>query len=474
MLTTRLWVQVGLFFFGYLAFAVPAVASILIARRLAPRVPVRRLGAFELPDASRAMTTGLVVVALLLALISAGAWSSAWSTILLWVNGGSFGVTDPHFGHDVGFYIFGLPFWRFLQGWAVASLVAILLLSAGAYAAGALRWQLRLTTPVRVHLTILGALLLLVIAAGYQLDIAELSYSTRGVRGAIQAATYTDLHAQQPAYLILTVVAVLAALLVLANIWFRTLWLLLIAAAGWIVLSVVIGGLYPAVVQNLQVSPNERALEQPYIADNIGFDPQGVRSRRRRPASFTGTQPLSRALFNDNQATLQNLRLWDYRPLLDTLSQQQQVYQYYAFRDVDIDRYAINGAERQIMLVGRELDTDKLVSAAQTWTNEHLVYTHGYGITAVPVNAVTPEGAARLPGERHQPAGPAARRRAAHLLRRGRSSVRHHRDPDQPSSTIRSARTRPSPPPGRARRRSASGASSIACSSPSDSAISTC
>jgi len=393
VLTTRLWAQVGLFVAGYLVFAIPAVVSILIARRLAPRVPVRRLGAFELPDASRAITIGLIVVALLLALISAAAWSSAWSTILLWANGGSFGVNDPHFGRDVGFYIFGLPFWRFLQGWGVASLVAILLLSFGAYAAGALRWQLRLTTPVRAHLTILGALLLLVIAAGYQLDIAELSYSTRGVGGAIQAATYTDLHAQQPAYLILTGVAVLAAILVLANIWFRTLWLLVFAAAGWLVLSVIVGGIYPTLVQNLQVSPNERALEQPYIANNIAstraaFDLDAIAQR-----TFTGSQPLSRALFTDNSATLQNLRLWDYRPLLDTLGQQQQVYQYYAFRDVDIDRYLIDGRERQIMLAGRELDTDKLVSAAQTWTNEHLVYTHGYGITAVPVNAVTTEGA---------------------------------------------------------------------------------
>src|SRR5690349_21537768 len=110
VLTTRLWAQVGLFVAGYFAFAVPALISILIARRVAPRVPVRRLGALELPDASRAITIGLIALALLLALISAGAWSSGWDTILLWANGGSFGVKDPHFGHDVGFYIFGLPF----------------------------------------------------------------------------------------------------------------------------------------------------------------------------------------------------------------------------------------------------------------------------------------------------------------------------------------------------------------------------
>ena len=388
VLTTRLWAQVGLFVAGYVAFAVPAVVSILIARRVAPRVPVRRLGALELPDASRAITIGLIAVALLLALISAGAWSSAWDTILLWANGGSFGVTDPHFGHDIGFYVFGLPFWRFLQGWGVASLVAILLLTFGAYAAGALRWQLRLTIPVRVHLTILGALLLLVIASGYQLDIAELSFSTRGMGAELQGASYTDLNAQQPAYIILTVVAGLAAILVLANIWFRTLWLLVFAAAGWVALSILVGGIYPAAVQSLQVSPNELSLEKPQIAANIAATRAAFQLDAVPVKSFTGSQPLSRALFTDNSATLQNLRLWDYRPLLDTISQTQILRSYYDFTDVDIDRYAINSAERQVMLSARELAPTE----GQTWTNQHLFYTHGYGLVAVPVNAVTPEG----------------------------------------------------------------------------------
>ncbi len=389
---TRVTAQVGFFLLGYVLFAVPAVISILVARRIAPRVPIHRAGMPQLPDVSRAVTIGLVVLALLFALASAAAWSGEWQTILLFANGGSFGATDPHFGHDIGFYVFGLPFWRFLQAWGIGTLIAILLLSAGTYAGGAVRWQFRLTRPVRAHMAVLIAGLLLVTAAGYQLDIAELSFSTRGVSGAIQAATYTDVNAQQPAYIILTVVAVLAAVLVLANIFFRTLWLLGITAAGWVLLSIAVGGIYPAFVQNLQVQPNERSLELPYIADNIAatraaFDLNAVAQK-----TFTGSQPLSRSVFNDNQATIGNIRLWDYRPLQDTFGQQQQVYQYYTFNDVDIDRYQIDGKQRQIMLSARELDTQKLVSAAQTWTNEHLVYTHGYGITAVPVNAVTPEG----------------------------------------------------------------------------------
>jgi len=184
------------------------------------------------------------------------------------------------------------------------------------------------------------------------------------------------------------VVAVLAAILVFANIWFRTLWLLVFAAAGWVVLSILVGGIYPAAVQSLQVSPNELSLEKPQIAANIAATRAAFQLDAVPVKSFTGSQPLSRALFTDNSATLQNLRLWDYRPLLDTISQTQILRSYYDFTDVDIDRYAINSAERQVMLSARELAPTE----GQTWTNQHLFYTHGYGLVAVPVNAVTPEG----------------------------------------------------------------------------------
>jgi uncharacterized protein len=391
VLTTRLWSQVGLFVAGLVAFAVPALASIWLARRIAPQVPIRRIGGFEIPDASRAVTLALAGVAAVMALVSAGAWSGSWETILLFANGGDFGTTDPNFNRDVGFYIFDLPFWRFLQGWAVASLIAILLLSLGAYAAGALRWQFRLTAPVRAHVSILGALLLVVIAAGYQLDIAELSYSTSGY-ASIQAATYTDMNAQLPAYVILTVVAVGAALLLMLNIWFRTLWALAVAGGAWVVLSVVVGGLYPAFVQSFQVNPNEKNLEQPYIRKHIESTRAAFNLDAIVVREFTGEQSLTENVFHQDASTIDNLRLWDYRPLLTIFGQQQIIYRYYDFLDVDIDRYQIDGEERQIMLSARELNVDKLAEDAKTWTNERLVFTHGFGITAVPVDAVTPQG----------------------------------------------------------------------------------
>ncbi|HYM53245.1 MAG TPA: UPF0182 family protein [Candidatus Dormibacteraeota bacterium] len=392
VLTTRLWSQVGLFAFGLAAFAVPALASIWLARRIAPQVPIRRIGGFDVPDASRAVTWALVAVTGIMALVSAGAWSGSWDTILLFANGGDFGATDPNFGRDIGFYIFDLPFWRFLQGWAVASVIAILLLSLGAYAAGALRWQFRLSAPVRAHLSILGALLLGLFAFGYQLDIPELSYSTRGIGGAIQAATYTDMNAQVPAYQILTVVALGAAVLLLANIWFRTLWALVLAGGAWLGLSILVGGLYPAFVQGFQVTPNEQDVEVTYIARHIASTRGAFELDAIEQRDFTGEQSLTEAVFEQDAATIDNLRLWDYRPLLTTFGQDQILRRYYDFLDVDIDRYQVGGEQRQIMLSARELDVEKLAEAAKTWTNERLVYTHGYGITAVPVDAVTPQG----------------------------------------------------------------------------------
>src|SRR6188472_514141 len=388
---TRLWAQIGLFVMGFLAFLAPALVSIWLARRIAPQAPVRRLGGLEVPDASRWIGIALTFVAILLALGSGAAWSGNWETVLLFANGGDWGVTDPTLGRDIGFYVFALPFLRFLLGWATTTLIAIGILTLATYAARALRWQFHLSAPVRAHLSVIGALLLVVIAAGYQLDIADLAYSTRAIARGIQGPTYTDVNAQLPAYVILTVVALVSAILLLLNTWFRTLWLLGLAAGAWFVLSVVVGGLYPAFIQGFVVTPNELNVERPYIVNHMAatraaFDLDAIQQR-----PFTGEQELTSRVFQEDAATVDNLRLWDYRPLLTTFAQEQILQRYYDFLDVDIDRYPVGGDERQIMLSARELDVSK-IGQGLTWTYERLVYTHGYGLTAVPVDAVTPQG----------------------------------------------------------------------------------
>lgn len=388
---TRLWAQVVLFGIGFAAMLVPALLSTWLARRIAPQAPVRRLGGIEMPDASRLIAIALTVIAVLLALGSGAAWSGNWETVLLFINGGDWGATDPTLGRDIGFYVFDLPFWRLLLGWASTTLIVVGLLTLGTYAARALRWQFHLSAPVRAHLSVIGALLLVVIAAGYQFDIAELAYSTQGWNGSVQGPLYTDMNARLPAFVILTVVALVAAALLLLNTWFRTLWLLGLAAGAWLVLSFVVGGLYPTAIQALVVNPNELNVERPYLQNHIAatraaYDLDEIEQRR-----FTGVQELTRAVFREDAATVDNLRLWDYRPLLTTFEQEQILRRYYNFHDVDIDRYEIGGEQRQIMLSARELDITKF-DTALSWTNERLVYTHGYGITAVPVDAVTAQG----------------------------------------------------------------------------------
>lgn len=392
VLTTRLWSQVALFGIGFAAMLVPVLISTWLAQRIAPQAPVRQLGGIEMPDASRFIGIALTVVAVLLALGSGAAWSGNWETVLLFFNGGEFGREDLTLGRDIGYYIFGLPFWRFLLGWASTALIIVGLLTLGTYAARALRWQFHLSAPVRAHLSVIGALLLVVIAAGYQLDIAELAYAVGGPNDSVHAALYTDMNARLPAYVILTGVALVAAAILLLNTWFRTLWLLALAGGAWFVLSVLVGGLYPTFVQTVQVNPNELNVERPYLVNHIAstraaFDLDAIEQRQ-----FTGEQELTREVFAQDAATIDNLRLWDYRPLLTTFGQDQILRRYYDFRDVDIDRYEVAGEHRQIMLSARELDVEKLADNARTWTNETLVYTHGYGITAVPVDAVTEQG----------------------------------------------------------------------------------
>ena len=394
VLTTRLWSQVGLFVVGFLAFALPAVASIWLARRIAPQVPIRRIGQFEIPDASRAITWAWSAWRLLLALVSAAAWSGSWQTVLLFANGGDFGSSRPELQ----------PRHRLLR-----LRPALLALPAGlghrqpdrdpAAQPGCLRGGRACAgssaSPRRCARTSRSSARCCWSSSRPATSSTSPScrYSTSGYES-IQAATYTDMNAQLPAYVILTFVALAAAALLLLNIWFRTLWALALAGGAWFVLSILVGALFPAYVQNFQVNPNELNVERPYIATHIGLHPRRVRPRHDRAARLhRRAGPDRGGLPARTRPTIDNLRLWDYRPLLTTFGQDQILRRYYDFLDVDIDRYQVDGetapAHAQRAGAGRRAAGRP---DARTWTNERLVYTHGYGITAVPVDAVTGQG----------------------------------------------------------------------------------
>ncbi len=347
----------------------------------------------ELPDLTPVGFWLIVGLAVLLALGLGVALSGQWETIQLWLHQVPFGtdpaqpVTDPVFHRDIGFFLFQLPFLRLVQSTANGILLVGLIVVAARYGLAAMRGGFTATTPIRVHLAVLGGLYLLSVAAGYQLDKYDLSYSTQGF---VAGVSYTDQNARFLAFDVLTVVAALAAALLVGAAFTKLIWPFGLAIGVWLAASVVLSGIYPQLVQRFSVEPNQYAQETPYIANNISMTRLAFGLDGWHELDYNGESPLTAQAVAAEAPTFTNARLWDYRPLGATLDQIQTVRQYYDFTDVDTDRYELNGETRQVMLAARELAQDR--SDSSSWVNQRLTYTHGIGIAMVPVNSVTPEG----------------------------------------------------------------------------------
>src|SRR3990172_2701318 len=317
--------------------------------------------------------------------------SGNWETVLEYFNATPFDTTDPLFNRDLSFYVFTLPFWRLLYGWAMLLLTATMGLGLALYV---LQRSLvltargpRLAAGARTHLLLLGTALLGFKAWGFWLDRFDLLYSSRGV---VFGASYTDVNASLPVLGILVVVVLLCAGACLFQVW-RPGWRFL--AAGLVVLGAMwVGGLgaYPALLQRFRVTPNELVAEGAYIIHNIRMTRKAFGLERIEEKDFPAEENLTAAALERNNPTIKNIRLWDHRPLLVTFGQLQEIRTYYKFTDVDNDRYLIGGEYRQIMLSPRELSYRHLPS--RIWINEHLTYTHGYGVIVGPVNRISPEG----------------------------------------------------------------------------------
>ncbi|MGH2475176.1 MAG: UPF0182 family protein, partial [Candidatus Limnocylindrales bacterium] len=353
----------------------------------------------DIPDLTPLAGIALVALAALVALTIGGSVAASWETILLWINRVPFStdaasaVVDPVFGRDVGFFLFELPFLRLVQalfnGIVVASLIAVVI----RYLVGASRGGLVFATPIRVHIGVLAGLFLLSIAFGYQLDKYELAYSARGF---VTGVSYTDQNAQFFAYDVLTVISGLAAAFLVGGAFTRMLWPLGLTVGVWLLASLLIGRAYPEAVQRFTVAPNQFAQEERYIRNNIAMTRLafGLEDwEDDRP--FRGESVLSEEVIAEEAATFQNARLWDYRPLAQSLDQLQTVRRYYDFVDVDTDRYEIDGEQRQVMLSARELALEQNPGATG-WVNQRINFTHGIGAAMVPVNEVANEGQPRL------------------------------------------------------------------------------
>ena len=350
---------------------------------------------FQLPVDS-VLHLGTLLASIFIALLAGLTFIGEWPRFALyWFAPTSSGaLVDPVFGRPVNFYLFTLPVWQFIAGWLLMlailacgiSLLFILITSSTRLFEG----QIDISAPTPWRAFSVGlAFLLLAVSVRVYLGRFERLLNDHTIFGGV---TYTDAHVLLGGTLIVCVALVFGAALACVNLFRRPRVSWLVAAPVPAVLcffAVQIVGWY---VTSFLVKPNELVREQPYIANNIeltrhayGLD---LFEQREFPAETNvgATDPAN------NQATLQNIRLWDVQALKDTLRQIQEIRTYYDFPDIDIDRYVIDGSMREVMLGTRELNVEKLPEPSRNWINEKLIYTHGYGITMNPVNGFTSEG----------------------------------------------------------------------------------
>jgi len=343
-------------------------------------------------DRRRVQTIGTalaVVIALLFGLYA----SSQWQLWLLFRHAQPFGDVDPVLGRDVSFYIFRLPFLEVIGGYLFALVVLSFVVTGAVYVvAGAVdvdaRRGLRMVASARRHLAVLAAAMLLVLAFGAYLDVPALLTTPAGV---IHGAANVDVAFRIPALRVLMIAALAGVALALYQAaWAAASWWPILTAAALYIAAAVGGSAGAAVMHRFVVAPNEQVRETPFIERNIAATRKAFLLNDVEERELSGDTPLTRADIDANGATLGNVRLWDHQPLLQTFAQIQEIRTYYDFVSVHNDRYMIDGAYRQIMLSARELNSDSLPN--RNWINEHLTFTHGYGLTLGPVNQVTPEG----------------------------------------------------------------------------------
>ena len=352
-------------------------------------------------------------ITVIISLLAGFVASTYWFVVLKFLNYVNFGFVDPIFKSDIGFYVFVLPFYRFVLNMLLFLLMVIIVMSAVAYLFTIKTKkapkpdlkgipsgfehpfkQIKIEVPKkgRVHLAFLVGLLLIIFAAFFYLKRYSILFSSRG---AVFGAGYTDIIITLPLYTILAALALISAFIAFVYIYNQNTKLLIGSIALIFIVSFG-GSVVAGVVQGLYVQPNEFNLEEPYIKQNIKHTLFAYGLTNVYTRDFPVTYDLTIDDINNNRATIDNVRLWDWRPLLTTNKQIQLFRTYYEFLDVDVDRYQLDNKLRQLMISPRELDQNQLASKAKTWVNEKLVYTHGYGAVVSPVNSVSKEGLPEL------------------------------------------------------------------------------
>ncbi len=364
-----------------LLFFAAAYINLLASRKFSAATPPRAL---------------YMAVSLLLSLFVAMAASRGWELFLWYSHAKSFGITDPIFQKDVSFYVFHLPFYEFLWNLALLAMIFIAALTALIYLYGAgavLRERIfgeivaLLPPQARFHAGAVAGMFALLFATKFYLSRYRVLFTAKDT---FFGAGYAEINVYLPVLSLLTLIALAAALLFFSARWVG--FKIPVAISALAVVVAIGGSFITGAVQHYQVAPDEFNYERPYIEQSIKFTRLAYNLDKIKEVEFPATQNLTIEDIENNEDTIRNIRLWDYRPLKRTLEQLQLIRTYYAFNDVDVDRYFLNGEYKQVMLAARELNTELLAEQSLTWVNKHLVYTHGYGIAMSLVNEVSGEG----------------------------------------------------------------------------------
>lgn len=400
----RVWVVVLatrllLFVVVSVAVSVAMGTAMLLAYRSRPSVrPTASddlLAEFRIQVACRPRLYGgglAAIVGVLCGLVA----SSDWSVVQLFVHRGSFGVTDPEFGRDIGFFAFELPFYSWIVGWLFV--VVLCALAAGAvahYVFGGLqitgeKRRLMLTRSARLHVAVLGGIFIALKAWAYWLDRYWLLSGGRK-EPTFTGAGYTDIHAGMPAKLVLLAISLLCAAAIFSVVVLRDMRVAAMAAALLVLSSVLVGGAWPLLMEQFSVRPNAAEVEQAYIARNIAATRQAYRldGDRVEYRNYPGVGTAAPRQVPADLTTIANIRLLDPAVLSRTFTQQQQLKNFYSFPEqLDLDRYRIDGQLRDYVVALREMSPNNLTGNQRDWINRHTVYTHGNGFVAAPANRV--------------------------------------------------------------------------------------
>jgi len=343
-------------------------------------------------EGSRLLRIPLWIATAAIALVAGAAAAGSWPTWLFWLNGRSFGYEDPLFGRDAGFYVFALPALSALHRGALVLLAVtgLTVLLVYGLRLGLARIDLR-AVPLRIRFHLLGfvAGLLLLVGLGFLLANFGLLSSTRG---AVYGPGFTDVNITRWGNYLMALLSVVVAVLVLLNARAQRWRPLALAVGAWAVAAGLLLGLVPTLVQETIVDPAEQSRERPYIARNIAATRAAFDLDRVETRELSGQGEPPAAALTTESPTFDNVRLWDYRVVRANFQAAQSFVPYYRFQDVDVDRYLIDGRLRQVLVSAREFDPGGLPGDPPSWTNQHLAYTHGYGVVVSPVSEAGPTG----------------------------------------------------------------------------------